>query len=86
MSEPTQEEVMSVVSSIFDVSAMGRTLDTLHFKIEDEEFKSKFVDLAQKLERRDLVCKLEELKDGRSKEGKVKFVLTESYLNSIGIH
>ena len=25
---------------------------------------SKFVDLAQKLERRDLVCKLEELKDG----------------------
>lgn len=65
MSEPTQEEVMSVVSSIFDVSAMGRTLDTLHFKIEDGEFKSKFVALAQKLERRDLVCKLEQLKDGK---------------------
>ncbi len=65
MSEPTQEEVMSVVSSIFDVSAMGRTLDTLHFKVEDGEFKTKFVDLAQKLERRDLVCKLEELKDGK---------------------
>ena len=64
LSEPTQEEIMSVVSSIFDVSAMGRTLDTLHFKIEDGEFKSKFVELAQKLERRDLVCKLEELKDG----------------------
>lgn len=65
VSEPTQEEVMLVVSSIFDVSAMGRTLDTLHFKIEDDEFKSKFVTLAQKLERRDLVCKLEELKDGK---------------------
>ncbi len=65
VSEPTQEEVMSVVSSIFDVSAMGRTLDTLQFKIEDEEFKSKFVDLAQKLERRDLVCMLEQLRDGR---------------------
>ena len=65
MSEPTQEEVMSAVSSIFDVSAMGRTLDTLHFKIEDDEFKSKFVDLAQKLERRDLFCKLEQLRDGR---------------------
>jgi len=65
LSEPTQEEVISVVSSIFDVSAMGRTLDTLHFKIEDEEFKSKFVDLAQKLERRDLVCMLEQLGDGR---------------------
>jgi len=65
VSEPTQEEVMSVVSSIFDVSAMGRTLDTLQFKIEDEEFKSKFVDLAQKLERRDLVCMLKQLRDGR---------------------
>ncbi len=64
LSDPTQEEVMSVVSSIFDVSAMGRTLDNLHFKIGDDEFKSKFVDLAQKLERRDLVCTLEELKDG----------------------
>ncbi|MFQ5573190.1 MAG: site-2 protease family protein, partial [Nitrosopumilaceae archaeon] len=55
----------SVVSSIFDVSAMGRTLDTMHFKVDDSDFKSKFVDLAQKLERRDLVCKLEELRDGR---------------------
>ena len=65
MSEPTQEEVMSVVSSIFDVSAMGRTIDTLHFKIKDGEFKSKFVNLAHRLERQDLICKLEELKDGR---------------------
>jgi Zn-dependent protease len=65
VSEPTQEEVMSVVSSIFDVSAMGRTLDALSFKVEDDEFKSKFVDLAHKLERRDLVCKLEQLRDGR---------------------
>lgn len=29
---------------------------------------------------------LEELESGRAKEGKVKFVLTESYLNSIGFH
>ena len=29
---------------------------------------------------------LEELKSGRAKEGKVKFVLTELYLNSIDIH
>ncbi len=61
VSEPTQEEVISIVSSIFDVSAMGRTLDSLRFKIEDEKFKSKFVQLAQKLERRDLVCMLEEM-------------------------
>lgn len=29
---------------------------------------------------------LEELNSGRAKEGKVKFVLTKTYLNSIGIH
>lgn len=29
---------------------------------------------------------LEELKSGRAKEGKVKFVLTKKYLNSIGIY
>ncbi len=65
LSEPTQEEVISVVSSIFDVSAMGRTLDSLHFKIGDGVFKEKFVELARKLEGMKLLCKLEELKDGR---------------------
>jgi len=29
---------------------------------------------------------LEELKSGSAKEGRVKFIFTESYLNSIGIH
>jgi len=65
VSEPTQEEVISVVSSIFDVSAIGRSLDSIHFKIEDNEFKTKFVELAQKLERHDLVCHIENLLDGR---------------------
>ena len=36
--------------------------------------------------KKDLQVFLEELKSGRSKEGKVKFILTEKYLNSIGIH
>ncbi len=64
MSEPTQEEVISIVSSMFEVSAMGHTLDTLQFRIEDDQFKSKFVELANKLEARDLVCKLEKMPDG----------------------
>ena len=64
MSEPTQEEVISIVSSIFDVSAMDLALDSLHFKIEDEQFKSKFVQLAQKLESLELVCRLEQMPDG----------------------
>jgi membrane-associated protease RseP (regulator of RpoE activity) len=63
MSEPTQEEVISVVSSIFDVSDMELTLELLKFKIDDKEFKSKFVYLAQKLEERDLVCRLQKKHD-----------------------
>jgi len=64
VSEPTQEEVISIVSSIFDVSAMDLALDSLHFKIENEQFKSKFVQLAQKLESLELICRLEQMPDG----------------------
>jgi len=64
VSEPTQEEVVSIVSSIFEVSDVDLTLDTLKFKIEDEQFKSKFVQLAQKLEERDLVSRLQKTSAG----------------------
>ncbi len=43
---------------------MDLTLETLRFKIEDEQFKSKFVQLAQKLEERDLVSRLEKTSAG----------------------
>lgn len=59
MSEPTQEEVISIVSSLLDVGDVDLTLDTLRFQILDEDFTSKFVKLAQRLEELDLVCKLE---------------------------
>ena len=64
MSEPTVEEVVSLVSSMFEIKAMARSLDIIQFKIDDKNFKTKFVALAQKLESRDLVCKLETLPDG----------------------
>ncbi len=64
MSEPTIEEVISLVSSMFEIKAMARSLDVIQFKIEDDQFKTKFVKLAQKLESRDLVCMLETLPDG----------------------
>lgn len=64
MSEPTVEEVISIVNSKFHVTSMQQTLDTLYFKIDDEKFKLNFVNLAQELESRDLVCKLEPLPDG----------------------
>ena len=64
MSEPTVEEVVSIVSSTFEVKAIGRTVDLIQFKIEDDNVKSKFVELAQKLEARDLICKLESTTKG----------------------
>src|SRR3990170_1604299 len=64
MSEPTQEEVISIVSSQFEVTNVDLTLDTLKFRIEDREFKSKFVGLAQKLEARDLICRMQKSSDG----------------------
>ena len=63
MTEPTQEEVISIVSSIFGVRAIEQRLDSLSFKIENEHFKSKFVQLTHILEKRELVCLLQE-KDG----------------------
>jgi len=64
MSEPTQEEVISLVSSQFEVTNVDLTLETLKFRIEDKEFKMKFVELAQKLESRDLICRVEKRSDG----------------------
>ena len=64
MSEPTVEEVVSIVTSMFDVSAIARQPEFLQFKINDDHIKSKFVELAQKLESKDLVCKLERTADG----------------------
>jgi membrane-associated protease RseP (regulator of RpoE activity) len=56
MSEPTQEEVISIVSSIFDVRQITTTLDKMEFEVSDLDFKQKFVLLAQKLEAINLVC------------------------------
>jgi Zn-dependent protease len=56
MSEPTQEQVISTVSSIFDVRDIVITLEKMEFVIADSDFKEKFVVLAQKLELLNLVC------------------------------
>jgi len=64
MSEPTQEEVISIVSSQFEVTNVDLTLDTLKFRIEDREFKTRFVKLAQKLESRYLICRMAKTSEG----------------------
>ena len=64
MSEPTQEEVVSLVSSVFEVKSFNQNLDALQFEINQEEFKPKFVKLAQSLESKNLVARLEKF-EGR---------------------
>ena len=61
MEEHTQEGIISLVNSIFEVSDFTKAEFSLEFTIEDLEFKSKFVDLARKLENMSYVCKLQEI-------------------------
>jgi membrane-associated protease RseP (regulator of RpoE activity) len=60
MEENSQEEIISFVNSIFEVSDFIKTEFSLEFRIEDIEFKSKFEDLARKLENQSFVCRLVE--------------------------
>ena len=64
MSEPTQEEIVSIISPIFEIKSMNQNLDALQFEIEGDGFKSKFAKLAQTLESKNLVGRLERV-DGR---------------------
>ena len=65
MDEPSQEEVVSLVNSIFEVSDFVKAEFSLEFKIEDLEFKSKFEDLARRLENMSYVCNLTKMEDGK---------------------
>jgi Zn-dependent protease len=56
MSEPTQEDVISMVSSVFSIKGTAISLEKMEFEISDSDFKEKFVVLAQKLEPMKLVC------------------------------
>jgi len=64
MEDPSQEDIVSLVNSIFQVSNFTKTEFSLEFRIEDQDFKSKFEGLARKLENMRYVCKLEKMEDG----------------------
>jgi Zn-dependent protease len=64
LSEPTQEEVISLVSSVFEIKSFSQNIDALQFEIDQEEFKPKFVKLAHSLESKNLVARLEKF-EGR---------------------
>lgn len=63
MSEPTQEQVISIVSSVFQVQGLTITLERMEFEISDADFKDKFVTLAQKLESIGAICFLQKSND-----------------------
>ena len=64
MEDPSQEDIISLVNTLFQVNDFNKTEFSLEFRIEDEDFKSKFEDLARKLENMRYVCKLEKMKNG----------------------
>ena len=64
MTDLTQDEIISKVSSIFDVKDIVINTNDIQFKIEDKDFKNKFVNLARQLEVRNFVPRLEKSFDG----------------------
>ena len=64
MEEDSQEGIISIVNSIFDVGEFTKTEFTLEFKITNVEFQTKFEDLARSLENMSYVCKLLKKDDG----------------------
>lgn len=65
MEDTSQEDIISLVKSIFEVSDFTKTEFSLEFRIEDFDFKSKFENLARKLESMNYAGKLEEIDNGR---------------------
>ena len=64
MEEDSQESIISIVNSIFNVNEFTKTEFTLEFKIGDVKFQTKFEDLARALENMSYVCKLLKKDDG----------------------
>ena len=64
MTEIDQEEIIAKVSSIFEIKDVIINPENLQFKIEDKDFKSKFVSLARELEFRNMMARLEKDSDG----------------------
>ncbi|MBT8173731.1 MAG: site-2 protease family protein [Nitrosopumilus sp.] len=65
MEDASQEEIISLVKSIFEVSDFTKTEFSLEFRIEDFDFKLKFEDLARKLENMSYAGKLEARNDSK---------------------
>ena len=65
MEDPSQEDIINLVNSMFEVSSFTKTEFSLEFRVEDQAFSSKFEDLARKLEGMSYVSKLEEIDNAK---------------------
>ena len=63
--DPSQEDVINLVYSIFEVGNFTKTEYSLEFRIEDDDFALKFENLARKLEGKNFVSKLEEVEGSK---------------------
>ncbi|MDH3824568.1 MAG: site-2 protease family protein [Nitrosopumilus sp.] len=63
MSEHNTEEVISLVNSMFTVSKFTKEPYSLEFKIEDHDFKTKFEELARRLQDLNYLGKLEKMEN-----------------------
>ena len=63
MENPSQEDIISIVNSMFQVSDFTKAEFSLEFRIEDKDFKSKFENLARKLVDINYLGKLEKIDD-----------------------
>ena len=59
MSEPTAEEVVSIVSKVFQIKVVNQSINALQIEIENGEFKQKFAQLSKQMESKNLVARLE---------------------------
>ena len=71
MVEDSQDGVISLVNSIFNVEEFTKTEFTLQFKINNSEFQTKFEDLARALENMSYVCKVVKNDEGSPLSGAV---------------
>ncbi len=65
MSDPSHEIIVSLVNSMFEVNQFNRGIYSLEFRILDSDFKSKFENLARKLENMNYFCRLVEINGER---------------------
>ncbi len=65
MDEYSQDDIISLVNSIFDVTDFARSEFSLEFEIGNADFKSRFEELARRLEGNQYACRLEEGTDGK---------------------